>query len=284
MGQVTASGVTADRRLPLRALRAFLLLGGFLVLWWCLLTGTAQAVEGPGRGPGDAPRGLAGAVSDLADRPGHSAVERDRRGPQMAAKLAQAVRHHAAPVTTLAERTVEKATTEPVVAEATATVRSTVTEVVEGTRSTIETTVERTPLASVVAPEGDDSETLPFDGESSTEQGETPSKQTPKGTATSAAAAMLASGAAATAADPSTTGQDRAELWSPADHEQNDSIPTSSWSPSATATQSGGGASAASDVSGTGPVRTPATTACASWSSAERLPAGPAYPPASSPD
>lgn len=50
MSQVPVRSEAACGRSPRRALRPLLLLGGFVALWWALMTGVAQAEDAPDRG------------------------------------------------------------------------------------------------------------------------------------------------------------------------------------------------------------------------------------------
>ena len=47
MSQVSVCSATAHGRSPWRALRPVLLLGGFVAIWWALMTGVAQAESTP---------------------------------------------------------------------------------------------------------------------------------------------------------------------------------------------------------------------------------------------
>src|SRR6478735_827884 len=47
MVQVSVFAATADRRSQWRALRPVLILGGFVAVWWALMTGVAQADSTP---------------------------------------------------------------------------------------------------------------------------------------------------------------------------------------------------------------------------------------------
>ena len=47
MVQVSVCPATADRRSQWRALRPVLILGGFVAVWWALMTGVAQADSTP---------------------------------------------------------------------------------------------------------------------------------------------------------------------------------------------------------------------------------------------
>ena len=47
MSQVSVCSATAHGRSPWRALRPVLLLGGFVAIWWALMTGVAQADSTP---------------------------------------------------------------------------------------------------------------------------------------------------------------------------------------------------------------------------------------------
>ena len=47
MSQVSACSATAHGRSPWRALRPVLVLGGFVAVWWALMTGVAQAESTP---------------------------------------------------------------------------------------------------------------------------------------------------------------------------------------------------------------------------------------------
>src|SRR3954454_12417290 len=45
--QISGEGMAADERTSRHALRALLLLGGFVAVWWALMTGVAQADSTP---------------------------------------------------------------------------------------------------------------------------------------------------------------------------------------------------------------------------------------------
>lgn len=288
MGPGTEVAATTDTRRWLHALRPVLMLGGFLLAWWFLMTGTAQAADHEEHGLGTTTRALAGTVHGHHDRPTQRTVEVERRAPHSAAaKVTQAVRHHAAPVVTMAERTVERTATQPLVKTATDTVRSTVTEVVDGTRSTL----DATPLGSALVPDLDEvdqlDQNLSIVGESSTLLEETRSKHSTGRPATSVSSTQFALGTGSVAADAIvlTHGEDRVSspaVQLPADHVPG--VPGLTGSTGAVSAQSGSGAGTATDASETGLVHSPATATSSSSSSAERLPAGPAYPPGSSPD
>jgi hypothetical protein len=235
-------------------------------MWWCLATGAAQADAGPERDPGAPNRALAAS----AERATHQPIQRaaDRAHPHRAAagKSAKAVRHHAARVLSAPNAIVKSTPVEPMVTGASDTVRSQLTRVVEETA----TALDKTPLgSSIPGLEGPMSldAILPLLGESSTLQGET------------GAASRFSSASSAAFA-----GQDQAAPGSPLGSGFNSPVFGSPGNTAACAVQSGAGSGTGAGLCEAGLHITLATTRTPFSSLADWHPAGPAYPPASSPD
>jgi hypothetical protein len=293
LSQGTRVAATTDTRRFGRALRPLLLLGGFVVLWWCLATGTAQADDGA-HDLGKATRGLAGTVERAAHQPGRNAAGPAHRATHSTApKLAHTGRQHAAsavsPVDSPAVRTVESTVrTSPVKPQldaATTALRTEVVPVLEQTRQTVDMTV----LGISVIPELEGLETvgdsLPLVAGSSTLQGETPSKQ-----AARAHSAARATTAVDTTSLTGLTGPSAAAVESQ-DRVVHGSPVGAPWDDHALGAFGGAGAVSTLSSSGAGaafrhaaPVMGPDTAKTLISSLADRHPAGPAYQPSSSPD
>ena len=298
MGQATVTA-TADERRSFSALRPLLLLGGFVLVWWFLTTGAAQASGGPDSALADTARSATGTVERVVDRPAPRSAPagkvRQHRAP--VAHVTEAVTQRVdtvvgpdtTPVASVAERTVEN-TVKPVTTRATDTVRSTVRKVVKDVRSDLG-------QGTVVLPELHPGEVVapPVKAdESSTRVGETRSNGSRADAFGTASSMLPVAGVATGVTSPATTfdatpdttgtsGQDTAiptppggghsgGAFSPADHEGASSVP------------SGHGGPMASDRDAQALRIAPAATTTSTVTSVDRLPAGPAYPPASSPD
>ncbi len=302
MGQATLTATTDERRWSC-ALRPMVLLGGFVLVWWFLMTGTAQAGDGPARELADTASAVTGSVERVVDRQADRrapAAAEDRQHQSPVTKVTRTVHRHVAPVVapvtapvaSIAKQTVEN-DVEPVTTRTTDTVRTVVGKVVKDVRSGL----EKTPAGSVVPPELEldaFEDTTPKVGESSTQQGETRSEGSRAerfGTAASmlpiaGVVADLPTESAAVDAEPNAAapngqdtavptlpgGVDRDGAVSPADHDGASAVP------------SGNGGGLAAGQTGEALVIVPATNRTSTVTYADRLPAGPAYPPASSPD
>ena len=293
MGQATVTATTDERR-SFRALRPLLLLGGFALVWWFLMTGAAQANGGPDRGLADTARSATGTVERVLDRPAAAPagkVRQQHRAPVAHATRAvhQRVNTVVSPVTTPVVSVVEHAvenTVKPVTTRTTGTVR----KVVKDVRSDLE-------KGTVVVPELHPDEILvpPVKAqESSTRVGETHSNGFRTHDFGTASSVLPVAGVVADFGSPAmdfdatpgtagTSGQDTAtptpaggvhggSAFSPADHGGASSVP------------SGNGGPAVSDQNAQALHIAPSASATSTLPSVDRLPAGPAYPPASSPD
>ena len=179
MGQATVTATTDIRRW-FSALRPLVLLGGFVLVWWFLMTGAAQANGGPDGGSPTPPVARRGTVERVVHHPAPRSAPADKARQQHRAPVAhvtQAVRQRVdtvvspvtAPVVSVAEHTVEN-NVKPVTTRTTDTVR----KVVKDVRSGLEN-------GSAVVPElNPDEVALPplKVGESSTRVGETRSNET----------------------------------------------------------------------------------------------------------
>lgn len=295
MSQGTRVAATTDTRRFGRALRPLLLLGGFVVLWWCLATGTAQADDGA-HDLGKATRGPAGTVERAAHQPARNVAGPAHRATHSAApKVAHTVRQHAAPAVSpvaspavrTVENTVRTSPVKPLLDAATTAVRTEVVPVLEQTRQTVETTV----LGISVIPELEGLETiedaLPLVGGSSTPQGETPSKQAARAPSAARATTAVDATSLTGLTGPSTRAlesQDRVVHGSPAGAPWNDHALGAFGGAGAASTLSSSGSGAGAAFRHAAPVIGPDTAKTLISSLVDRHPAGPAYQPSSSPD
>jgi hypothetical protein len=128
MGQSSqVAGTTGTRRL-LRALRPIVLLGGFVVVWWCLATGTAQADTGSEHDT-RVTRVLARTADRVVDQRAHRTVDRVRHSGHMSPRtVGRTVRHQAAPVAAPVSTTVQRTLVKPIMAGITHVARPPVTK------------------------------------------------------------------------------------------------------------------------------------------------------------
>jgi len=126
MSQVSVSSATAHGRSPWHVLRPVLVLGGFVAVWWALMTGVAQADSTP------------------AHTPPHNLVDQIRSQ----AKAQQPSEHRATPVRDAVRRVHHDVKAQT--SKATPKVRHQVREVVRPVTRTVSTVVDSTPLAPVV--------------------------------------------------------------------------------------------------------------------------------------
>ncbi|MCW2849221.1 MAG: hypothetical protein JWR90_3195 [Marmoricola sp.] len=271
MRQDTRVAATADIRRWLHVLRPVFLLGGFVVVWWCLATGTAQAAEGPHHDLGATTKVL-GAT---ADRVVGRAVPHAVAHRQHAAPVTQVVRHHLTPVRTTVRAAVLKPVTEAV--------RSKVAPVVRTTRAALSATPV-TPVVEYVSPVASSDESAVLAGE--TPRSKAHANRLPHPSATSLTIPVE---------DPATTTPASS---TPAAHDTHDAaVPTLPVGPNGDAPASlpcgATGSAAAQSGSGSGP----GAAVCEAWTTtaspttktsidapAGRPTAGPAYQPSSSPD
>jgi hypothetical protein len=294
MGQATVIATTDERRW-FSALRPWVLLGGFVLVWWFLMTGAAQANGGPDGGLADTARSAPGTVERVVHHPAPRSATADKtRQPHRSpvADVTPVVRQRvdtvispvAAPVASVAEHAVES-NVEPVAARTTDAVR----KVVKDVRSGLENG------SAVVPGLNPDELVLPplKAGESATRVGQTRSNETGASnfqTASSmlpAAGGVTALGSPAAAFDASpktvaTSGPDTATP-TPAGGVNSDGSLSPADRDGASST-SGNGGPLVSDQNAEALIMTPLASATSTVTSVDRLPAGPAYPPASSPD
>jgi hypothetical protein len=191
-------------------------------------------------------------------------------------------------VASAAKQTVE-VNVKPVTTRATSTIRSTVDKVVKNVRSTLEN-----PSAVVPELHSTELDTPPVSGESSTRVGETRSSA-PQASRFAAAVPVLpvvdsmadfgspgTSDYAAQTSAPS-SGQDTAER-TPLGGTNHDGVVDPAGYDGASFVQSSAGGAPAADMTASSHVLAPDLDQTSTVSSADRLPAGPAYPPAASPD
>jgi hypothetical protein len=301
MRQDTRVDATTDIRRWLRALRPFLVLGGFVVVWWCLATGTAQASEGPHHDLGTTTKALGGTVDRVvhrtADRTvGH--VQRATHSPEVVSATTTTVRHHVAPVREVVEETVEQTPVTSVVKPVVKTVAAQVAPVLEKAGKTL----AKTPLGPVVAPVSEDVATvghvLPIVGESAVLPGGTASSQVVE-QVTSAAVPGAGSdvssdtvshtllgtfGTFGTSSAAALAGQDQAAPSSPVVPGGNDHGFLRAGSAGAASAQSGAGSAPGAALCGTTTDLAPSASKTSTSNPAGRPTAGPAYPPSCSPD
>jgi len=299
MGQATAVTTTTDDRRWSLVVRPLLLLGGFALVWFFLLTGTAQASGGGDRDLADTARAATGKVERVVDREVRRSAPADKVRKQHRApvqKVTRTVRHRVepvvaaatAPVASAAKQTVEK-NVKPMTTRATDTVRSTVDKVVKDVRSTLEN-------GPVVLPElpATEIDTPAASGESSTRVGETPSTEHRANRVEAAAPALPVVDMVAELEAPGTadfadqvsapsSDQDTAER-TPLGGANHDGAIGPAGHDGTSYVQSGSGVVLATALTSSSLVITPDLTKTSTVSTADRLPAGPAYPPAASPD
>lgn len=174
MAQVTLGKVAADRRPVLPVLRPLLVLGGFVALWWILMTGSAQAASGPDHDHDlrDTLRSVTSTVHRAAPVTKTPAVRR------VSHEARSTVSHVARPALAPVRSIVAATPAAPVVKQATTSVRETTVAIVD--------VVSAAPSASAVEPAtGTLQNALPtrippsiLNVESSTLTGESPSTPT----------------------------------------------------------------------------------------------------------
>jgi hypothetical protein len=294
MGQATVTATTDERRW-LSALRPLVLLGGFVLVWWFLMTGAAQADGGPDGGLDDTVRSATSTVERVVHRPNPRSAPADkaRQHRTPVAHVAKAVSQRvdtvvapvAAPVVSVAERAVEN-NVKPVTTRTTDTVRKVVKDVRSGLENGTVVTPELNPDELVVPPLKTGESSARVDETRSNEARGQDFRTTSSMLPAAGVVTPLASPAAAFDAAPqmtATSGPDTAipapsggvnsdGAASPTDHDGVSSVP------------SGNGGLLASDQNAQALVIAPAASTTSTVTSVDRLPAGPAYPPASSPD
>jgi hypothetical protein len=284
MGQSSqVAGTTGTRRL-LRALRPIVLLGGFVVVWWCLATGTAQADTGTEHDT-RVTRVLARTADRVVHQRAHWTVDRVRHSGHMSPRtVGKAVRRQAAPVAAPVSTTVQRTLVKPIMARVTDVARPPVTKVLKQTRSILA-------KAPVVRPaiEGLDSaaEDLPSIGESSTLQGETalskPRRLAPFSATDAAPQNHELTSSASTPATGSVVAASTVQ-GTPASPLGDPWHDRALGSGGASSAQSGSGPGAGGGLIENGLRIPPPTAGTTSSMLTARPPAGPTYPPSSSPD
>jgi len=302
MGQATVTATTDVRRW-FSALRPLVLLGGFVLVWWFLMTGAAHADGDPDGGLADTARKATGTVDRVVDRPAPRSAPRSAPAHQAeqhqapVAHITRAVRQRVdtavspvtAPVVSVTEQAVENHV-KPVTTRTADTVGSTVHKVVTDVRSGLERGTAVVPELSpdeIVAP--------PLKtAVSSTRVGETGSSET-RAQHFQKASSMLPAAAAVAALGSPTAGLD-APLDATVTSGQDMAIPTPAAGVNgggaesladhdgASSVPSGNGGLVAADQNAQALLDTPSASSTSTVMSVDRLPAGPAYPPASSPD
>lgn len=138
MTQVSVCPATAERRSRWRALRPVLILGGFVAIWWALMTGVAQADSTP-RQPGldvvkASVKGPDVQVRDVVRR-AHQDVK------ATTSKATSRVSHQARPVTRkVTERVAPIVNSAPIAHQATRAIRTTVSDTVATTKELLRDT------------------------------------------------------------------------------------------------------------------------------------------------
>lgn len=272
MDQGTPVAATTDSRRVLHALRPLVLLGGFVVLWWCLATGTAQASDGPHHGLGATTRALTGAVH----QPVRHVTGRGQHALGAASRAARPVRHQTSPLVAAARTT---SRTSPVASPLTSTTKTVHVHLAAALQQ-VGPTLSQTAVGAVILPATTVVEHLQLVGESSTLQGETLSSYAPgMRPSTSLTSAVLP--ASAGQLTSTLQGQDRAAPSSPVGQDADGHALTSTGSTGASAAPSGSGPGTSTCESST--VSSPSATKTSISTPAGRRCAGPAYPPSSSP-
>jgi hypothetical protein len=276
MSQVSGKPATANGRSTWRAVRPFLVLGGFVAVWWALTTGVAHADATP-HGLGDTVRAAAKAhqgspVRDVVRRVHHEAKP-------ATTKVTTRVRHQAEPVTRTVSSAVNATPVAPVVAKTTETIRATVSDTVEKTRAKLTKTATG-PVGDTVGSTVKRTASKP---QSSTGQGNSPSERTSKKTSAASFAALLSATFGQQSTSYAATDQQRASIeadlpldgpgGTPPVHD-----PCASPSGSSSTSFTPVGVTESSWL-----VLPSALRGLPTWCLA-RLPGGPAYQPGSSPD
>ena len=263
-GVITA----ADRRRPLPALRPFLVVGGFVFLWWCLATGTAHADGTPERGASLVDHALPAAAAHPV--------------PQKHATHAEPAERRVS-VTAVVERVRQTPTT----TETVAAVRAVVEPVVRQTRAIVDATPAGPAVGAVLSKVESLSANPPVVEESSTQQGET---QTPRASEKGPRARSSAtpSADAGTPFTPRTTAfsvsEDRLSHTTPAAGAPDGDPFQQPAHPRSSSVQAGSSAQVISGLLVTPLELQESASATARPRPNDRLHSGPAYPPAASPD
>jgi hypothetical protein len=306
----SVAGTTGTRRLW----RALFLLVGFIVVWWALATGTAQAAdaphpEGPHRDLGSVTKALGASI----DRAVHQSTHQTRPTVEQVTHRSQPVRRTVAKVTPTLRRQSTTATSPaatihegPAAAPAKAPVRATqlatsaagtllsavddtvtatVVPVLEHTTGVLAQATAGTPLAPVLDSLPSVQTPLPHVGATTTVLAESIGRH---GTTQQAAAAFAAvssstSTASVTDRSASTQGPDQVLPSSPIDQGPSDQKP-GTHAAAALSAQSGSGAGAPAGLLASAFGIEPSAAQDLISNHADRFPAGPAYRPTCSPD
>lgn len=276
MSQVSGKPATAQGRPAWRAaLRPFLLLVGFVAVWWALTTGVAHAESTP-HGLGDTVRAAkadhSSLVRDVARRAHHEAKP-------ATTKVATPVRHQAEPVTRAVSSVVDATPVAPVVTKTTETIRATVSDTVEKTRARLAKTAAD-PIAETV---GSTRKKTAPNPESSTVQGNSPSEHTSTKASATSFTDLLSSTLGQQLSPSAATDQQRASIEADLPLDNPGGTP-----PVHDPCTSPGGSSTTSFTpegvtESSLPVMPSVLRDLHAWRLA-RLPGGPAYQPGSSPD
>ena len=145
MSQVSVCSGTAQGRSSWRALRPVLILGGFVAVWWALMTGVAHADtdRGPQHHGLDALRTTAKAHVDQVRTPVRAVAHRvHHEAKATTTRAAAPVRHQVRPVATTVKSVTSTVRSTPVVTKAEQAVRTTVSSAVtEADELLVETAV-----------------------------------------------------------------------------------------------------------------------------------------------
>ncbi len=286
MGPGSEGAVTTDIRRFLRALRPVATLCGSVVLWWCLATGAAEATDGQQReGLGtDRVIGTVDEVAQTAPRlAGNTARQtHDPARSSVAAEVIKTVRQHADPIRSVTRTIVRTTAAEPVVARVSHTVRVQVRPALQQVRAVL----DATPVGGAVIPEAESAGDVALVGESSILQGQTTSNRSsgstaemvaPRGgsipsTSPDAGSPTALDGQAQAAASPSSGGDAEGPAL------------RSSGGTAASSAQGGAPPGPGAGLRAAGLDHTLPSTRTAISSLADRIAAGPAHRPASTPD
>jgi hypothetical protein len=304
------AGTTGTRRL----LRALFLLGGFVVVWWFLATGTAQAAEAPHReGPhrdlGSVTKALGASVDRAVHQNTHQTrptvehvTHRSQPVRRTVAKVTPTLRHQSPSATSPAATTHEGLAAAPAKAPVRATqlaasaagtllgavddtVTATVVPVLEHTTGVLAQAIAGTPRAPVLDSLPSVQTPLSTIGATTTvlapSIGQHATTQQPA--ATLAAASSSTSTASVTDRSATTHGADQVLPSSPIDQRPSDQKP-GAHAAAALSAQSGSGAGAPPALLASALGIVPSAAQDLISTHADRFPAGPAYRPTCSPD
>jgi hypothetical protein len=280
VSQFSGYSTTAPGRSSLHALRPVLILGGFVAIWWALMTGVAHADSTPSHHLVDHLRSQATVATQHHDEPVRAAVRRV---------------HHDVQATTTEVRHQVRSTTRPVTQHVSAAVRKTplapvATKVTETIHTTLSETVATTHAVLVESPVGAVDDVVSHTVKNATEK---PGSSTGQGNSHSlrhsakAPATSTASSPSSTSGQPSesSVAADRA----PASSQGNGPLDSPFGAPSLPgpcASPSGSGSASSTPV---GIIESSLLVLPSvlsdhhTWRHA-RLPGGPAYQPGSAPD